>query len=89
MTEAPFIQAVSPSHVIFSAGHKHHHPRASAAQRYLNNSVSLTNIFRTDRGDNEGGTEWNHEATSSSDSVGDDDVEIEISASGTLTVAYR
>ena len=84
-----FIQAVSPTQVIFSAGHKHHHPRGSAAQRYLDNGVTLSNMFRTDRGDNEGGTEWNHDATSGSDPVGDDDVEIVLSGTGTVSVQYR
>lgn len=82
----PFIEAVSPEFVIFSAGHKHEHPRDRAAQRYLNSEVSIENIFRTDRGDNEGDDEWGHQASSTRDGRGDDDVEIRVSAAGVLSV---
>ncbi len=55
-----FIDAVSPEWVIFTAGHAHKHPRAVAAQRYLNSGVKLDNMFRTDLGDDEGVKEWDH-----------------------------
>ncbi len=84
-----FIQAVSPRHVIFSAGHKHQHPRASTAQRYRDNGVSVNRMFRTDLGDNEGGNEWTHGSTSQRDPVGDDDVDILIRANGQIVVEYR
>ncbi len=71
-----FIEAVSPDYVIFSAGHEHEHPRDAAAQRYLDLGVSIDNMFRTDRGDNEGNDEWTHGNSSEADSAGDDDVDI-------------
>ena len=82
---AAFIHAVSPSHVVFSAGSRHEHPRAATAQRHLAAGVPLANIFRTDRGDNEGPPEWNHQA-GTGDAVGDDDVTITIDSTGALTV---
>ena len=77
-----FINAVSPEHVIFSAGHNHEHPRRATAQRYLNNGVKIENIFRTDRGDNEGEKEWRHLNTNQKDPIGDDDVDIFIDENG-------
>jgi competence protein ComEC len=50
-----FIRAVNPQYVIFSAGRGHHHPTQAAADRYIANGVPVENLFRTDRGDNEGG----------------------------------
>ncbi len=85
-----FVQAVRPTHVVFSAGHKYQHPRAVTAQRYLDNGVELQNMFRTDRGDDEGATEWDHGRTPGhSDPAGDDDVDIRINSSGQITVGYR
>lgn len=90
-----FIQAVSPEYVIFSAGHMFEHPRAVAAQRYLSNGVSLANMFRTDRGDDESeqgepDLEWTHERQPGHhDPTGDDDVDITITPTGTITVQYR
>ena len=55
-----FINRVDPQFVIFSEGHEHDHPTAAAANRYLTQGVQLANIFRTDRGDDEGGFEWSH-----------------------------
>ena len=46
-----FIEAVDPAFVIFAAGHRHDHPTAHAAQRYLDHGVSADSIFRTDRGE--------------------------------------
>jgi beta-lactamase superfamily II metal-dependent hydrolase len=37
-----FIEAVTPKYVIFSAGHDYEHPRASAANRYLAESIPVT-----------------------------------------------
>ncbi|NIQ14291.1 MAG: hypothetical protein GTO02_07775, partial [Candidatus Dadabacteria bacterium] len=36
-----FIEAVDPTYVIFSAGHRHDHPRAVTAQRYIDHGVSV------------------------------------------------
>ncbi len=85
-----FIKAVSPTWVIFSAGHAHMHPRATTANRYLNNGVQLENIFRTDFGDDEGAKEWNHGSIPGhSDKPGDDDVDIILRPTGEILVDYR
>lgn len=85
-----FIEAVSPEYVIFSAGHKYDHPRAVTAKRYLSSGVNLSNIFRTDRGDDEGSDEWNHERISDhNDPIGDDDVDIVIKQNGDIEVRYK
>lgn len=84
-----FIKAVQPAKVIFSAGHKFHHPREVTAQRYFT-SLGLTSgdLLRTDRGDNEGGDELGP-LGHSRDNIGDDDIDILITKNGTLQVAYR
>lgn len=94
-----FIQAVSPKYVVFSAGHvtRYHHPRQSAYDRLIANGVTADaeHILRTDRGDNEDGTDRSAEMTVGSgqcrDPVGDDDVEIRLpsSPSSTVSVNYR
>lgn len=84
-----FVQTVKPTYVIFSAGHKHKHPTTSAAKRYMNAGVLADNMFRTDRGDNEGSYEWSRGATSTADAIGDDDIDILITKDGELEVAYR
>lgn len=85
-----FIEQVDPTFVVFSAGHMHHHPRAAVAGRYLRHGVAAGNIFRTDRGDDERGSEWEHgRVPRCTDSRGDDDVEILLRATGTPRVAYR
>lgn len=85
-----FIDAVSPTHVVFSAGHAHQHPTTTAAERYLAAGVPLDNIYRTDRGDHESGTyEWNHGRIEGCiDPRGDDDVEIRLRGDQTPSVAY-
>ncbi len=86
-----FIEAVSPSAVVFSAGHDHEHPRAAAAKRFLDAGVSASSLFRTDRGDDEGGApHWEPAGTINGckDPRDDDDIEIRISASGQASVAY-
>ena len=89
----PFIQAVSPEYVIFSAGSHdgYGHPRSAVAQRFLNSGVSLANIFRTDFGDDESKPEhWENESsiTGHSDGTGDDNILITISDTGELKVNY-
>ncbi len=85
-----FIDAVDPEWVVFSAGHAHRHPRVDAAQRYLDAGIALSKIFRTDRADDESGTgEWKEGAVDDcSDPRGDDDVEILVTDTGTVTVGY-
>lgn len=85
-----FVRAVNPSHVVFSAGHAHQHPTAQAAQRYMAEGVGEDSLFRTDRGDDEGGFEWAKGRTpGAKDPAGDDDVDIAISPSGVVSVGYR
>lgn len=89
-----FIEAVSPEFVIFPAGHaRHKHPRASAAQRFLDRDVSLAKILRTDRGDDEpGDEEWGEGLEQGCiDPRGDDDVEVFLSdrPADSVRVRYR
>lgn len=91
-----FITAVQPTFVVFSAGHQHRHPRQSAADRLVAHGIVADNIFRTDRGDHEGGSGWKKEWVYGSlsgckDLPGDDDVEIRLPADpqAAVTVAYR
>jgi hypothetical protein len=58
------------------------------AQRYLDHDVPIENMFRTDLGDNEGGSEWAHGGTNNPDKKGDDDIEIIIQPTGEVTVQY-
>lgn len=85
-----FILAVDPTFVIFPAGHAHDHPTDGAAQRYIKHGVPLANIFRTDRGDDEGAGEWDHgRVNGCSDGRGDDGVDIVLTNNGTVQVDYR
>ena len=84
-----FIAAVDPSWVVFSSGHAHHHPRQTTADRYLDHGIPAERMLRTDRGDNEGGTEWSYATSPYPDPVGDDDVDILIRPNGELLVEYR
>lgn len=86
-----FIARVDPTFLVFSAGHDHNHPSDGAAQRYLTHGVLQANMFRTDRGDDERGSfEWKAGAIAGcTDARGDDDVEIVVTDTGTLSVAYR
>jgi competence protein ComEC len=84
-----FIKAVQPTYVVFSAGHDYEHPRASTANRYIAAGVKVDNMFRTDRGDNEGGAEWEIGRGDKADRPGDDDVDILLRADGTVQVRYR
>ncbi|MEP1095958.1 MAG: MBL fold metallo-hydrolase [Cyclobacteriaceae bacterium] len=81
-----FIGAVGPETVIFSAGSEHDHPTKGAAKRYLK-AVDINNIYRTDRGDNEGGFEWENNSSGCEDPKGDDDILVKIE-SGTYSVSY-
>lgn len=92
-----FVEAVSPAFVVFPAGNStNDHPRAVAVERYLNppleSPVDRANIFRTDRGDDEGEREWDGgREAGCRDRAGDDDVEIVLSdRPGTpVQVRYR
>jgi len=86
-----FIQAVSPEYVIFSAGHKYAHPRATAVTRFFYAGIKKEKMFRTDRGDDEGADEWNdsHRISGHKDPSGDDDVDILIRSDGSIVLEYR
>jgi hypothetical protein len=87
-----FIAAVHPTYVIFSAGHSsnYKHPSKYAAQRYLAAGVSVSHMFRTDLGDDEGPEEWDRgRIAGNHDGADDDDVEVKISSWGKLTVRYK
>jgi len=91
-----FIRAVRPKFVVFSAGNEYRHPRQSTADRFVANGLLASRMFRTDRGDNEGGQgrtkEWIFGAIAGcADEPGDDDVEITLprSASARVRVRYR
>ena len=91
-SSTPFINAVHPQYVVFSAGHNasYRHPRATTAQRYIDLGVAEANMFRTDRGDDEGPDEWAYlRVAGPEDKPGDDDVDILIRSSGELIVDYR
>ncbi|MHC4697309.1 MAG: ComEC/Rec2 family competence protein [Planctomycetota bacterium] len=85
-----FIRAVSPEFVVFPAGHKYKDPRAQAAAPYIGLGVPKDRMFRTDRGDDEGGEEWDEGwIPGNHDPVDDDDVDILITKQGAVKVAYR
>lgn len=84
-----FIRAVEPRYVVFSAGHSHDHPRRSTGERYLCYGIDPEDIFRTDRGDDEGPMEWNYlRRHNHRDSWGDDTVDILLKGTGEIEVAY-
>jgi beta-lactamase superfamily II metal-dependent hydrolase len=77
-SSACFIEAVRPRIVIFSAGHDHEHPTSAAAARYWQYG-RRSRRFRTDYGDDEGGSEWNRwRRLGCEDLPGDDDLEIRV-----------
>lgn len=84
-----FIKAVSPEWVIFSAGHRFALPRAETVTRYINAGVRTENIFRTDRGDDEGQKEWEHgRIPNHKDPPGDDHIDILLPRVGQIRVSY-
>ena len=85
-----FLNAVGAEFAILSAGHAFRHPREGAMNRYLTSGVDPSKVFRTDRGDDEGGEESALQRISGcQDRSGDDDVEIVIRQNGDFEVAYR
>jgi competence protein ComEC len=86
-----FIKAVSPEFVVFSAGHKNYqHPNAKVAARFLAAGVPPKNMFRTDRGDDEGQDEWIYLSIKGCvDKPGDDDVDIWLPDNGRIRAEYR
>jgi beta-lactamase superfamily II metal-dependent hydrolase len=91
-----FITAVHPTFVVFSAGHMHRHPRQAVADRLIGNGIDPNNIFRTDKGDHEGGKgskkEWVFGSLAGcKDKAGDDDAEVHLPSDpqAVVTVNYR
>lgn len=88
----PFLRAVSPEWVIFSAGHEYHHPRQTTADRIVIAGVNKQRILRTDLGDDEGGSkEWDQgKQAGRRDKTDDgDDIVIKIDDNGNLTVTQK
>ncbi|EPC9270441.1 ComEC/Rec2 family competence protein [Vibrio vulnificus] len=87
----PFLESVNPSWIIFSSGHKYQHPRARTISRITEyTSLPYEKLLRTDRGDDEGGMEWDYlRIPNCKDKPGDDDIEINITPTGELTVQYK
>lgn len=91
-----FLAAVDPDYVVYSAGHRHRHPRQHAAQRARSQGVALDHMFRTDLRDDERSPqhndppdrEWARGRTAGNvDPPGDNNVEICLGA--TTRVRYR
>jgi beta-lactamase superfamily II metal-dependent hydrolase len=83
-----FVNLVKPKAVIFSAGHIFHHPTTRTAKLYLQ-FTSIDSIFRTDRGDDEGGDEWSHMRKSGcTDLFNDDTIQIQLRSNGSYRVFY-
>lgn len=83
------LRSVSPTYALFSAGHRHSHPRRNTIKRYMDFGVSPYNIFRTDRGDDEGIKESKLERIINCiDGPGDDDILISINNAKKIKVAY-
>ena len=85
-----FINAVMPKFVVFSAGHRYEHPRETVVRRIKSiTSIPDENIFRTDRGDDEGGKEASIQRISGcKDPSGDDDIEILLPEHGDPFLQY-
>ena len=77
-----FIKLVDPDKVIFPAGHSHYHPNHRVYLRYKKAGLSDSDLFRTDRGDNEGKPEWWDGRSGCFDDVGDDEVIIKLRSNG-------
>jgi len=87
-SSAAFVKLVKPKAVIFSAGHRFHHPETSTALRYLQ-YVSTSSMFRTDRGDDEGGTEWDYlRVPGTKDGYNDDNIDILLKSDYSYRVFY-
>ena len=84
----PFIQAVQPTWVIFSAGVHHGHPKFDTFKRYRQFGVPEDHILRTDRGDQKYREDewWGDWDDACRDKHGDDGISILIQASGTIAV---
>ena len=87
-SSAAFVSLVKPRVVIFAAGHQHRHPTTRTAELYLQCTVA-DSIFRTDRGDDEGGEEWARgRRPGCSDKYNDDHIQGQLRSNGTYRVYY-
>lgn len=87
-SSAAFVQLVNPRTVIFPAGHEHRHPTKRTAEVYLQCTTAV-NIFRTDRGDDEGPDEWNFgRRAGCRDRYNDDNIQVQLRGNGTYRVYY-
>lgn len=85
-----FISKVKPEVVIFSSGHRYQHPRLATVDR-IKAAIPIENhnIYRTDRGDDEGSNEWDYlRIEGCKDTTGDDDVIIALSETEGSSVSY-
>jgi len=83
-----FVEHVKAESVIFAAGHKHDHPTLRTAEEYLR-FTTANKIFRTDRGDDEGGNEWPLGRTAGCrDKYNDDTIQVQLRSNGTYRVYY-
>lgn len=90
----PFIKAVSPEWVVFSADSHHAHPRAKTAKRFIDYGIPVSKILRTDLGDNEsnykhGDLEWKEERTANKDKSNDDHIIIVVDMNKVVSVKYE
>lgn len=84
-----FIEAVSPTYVIFPAGGQYAHPRQATYDRYVNAGVEPENFFRTDLCDSPQRKEWiGHTVVGQDDTGGDNDIDIVLPKDGEVVVKY-
>lgn len=85
-----FLTTVSPHVAVFTAGHGNQLPTTQVAERYFKLGLKEHNMLRTDRGDNEGGMEWQNSLSVAGcvDAKGDDRITATLSKNGTLRVGY-
>lgn len=84
----PFIEAVDPGWVIFSAGTKYEHPKFPTFRRYEESGVPVENMRRTDRGDMRGRPSewWGDWHESCRDGHGDDGISLLVRMTGEIMV---
>lgn len=90
-SSVPFVRAVRPEVVIFSAPAKKTEPTRLTVSRYLDAGVLKENIYRTDRGDGwQNDRHWRDENSIDrcKDIIGDDSIKITINDQGEVSVSY-
>lgn len=86
-----FLNAINPDYIVFSAGHMYKHPRRATINRIQQAlNIHSSNMFRTDRGDDEGDQEWGYQRIPGcTDKAGDDDINITISDQDKLKLSIE